>query len=338
MSPRPEATAAANWWADKLAGPARHDVGSGAEESSAIANTMSALVQRQRSQAQIDAFREALAEDIEQHLGTYGWLPDHPEFGSYMRAVMVDYGPDPVLAGAAEKAGFELRTLDLPMKTVMWINPGIVKVSEGHSAKPVVIWRARPVSPCSEAFAGAAAAGPPRCPGCGHAPHAPGSECEAGVDHGTKRWHRCLCLATPGASRACPPQMDCQGGKLGYSDVWHLRQGRSLRGADGETITQDVLAEPQPIVLARAVRTCTAIPSQWNAWTTDGQYLYLRYRSGIGTVDAYDTEDSAQWTRVPDGAVARFDTGDRWDGEMDLTEFCEHTGLQLADDAEVIGE
>lgn len=89
----------------------------------------------------------------------------------------------------------------------------------------------------------AAAAGPPQCPGCRHAPHAPGTECEAGVHHSPKRWHRCLCLATPGASRPCPPLMDCQGGTLGYSDVWHLRQGRSLRGVNGEIITPDVLAE-----------------------------------------------------------------------------------------------
>ncbi|MGW0993508.1 hypothetical protein [Streptomyces sp. NPDC002520] len=140
MSPRPEAIAAADWWAAKLASPARHDVG--ATESNALANTVSALVQRQRSQAQIEAFREALAEEIEQHVEKYSWRPDEPDFGSYMRSIMVDYGPDPVLADAAEHAGFELKVLDLPMKTVMWINPGIVKVAEGYSAQPVIIWRA----------------------------------------------------------------------------------------------------------------------------------------------------------------------------------------------------
>lgn len=85
---------------------------------------------------------------------------------------------------------------------------------------------------------------PPLCPSCGHAPHAPGTECWFGVDHGTTRWHHCLCLAAPGASKACPPQMDCQGGTLGYADIVHLRAGGSLRGADGVTITPDVLAEP----------------------------------------------------------------------------------------------
>jgi hypothetical protein len=90
--------------------------------------------------------------------------------------------------------------------------------------------------------------------------------------------------------------------------------------------------------LVRVVRTCTACPSQWDALTADYQYLYLRYRSGIGTVDAYDTADSEKWTRVPDGAVARFDTGDRLDGEMSLTDFVDAAGLQLAPGCVVLGE
>ncbi|MFJ6841375.1 hypothetical protein ACIQRE_01750 [Streptomyces griseoluteus] len=175
------------------------------------------------------------------------------------------------------------------------------------------------------------------CPGCEHPFHAPGIACTGGVDHGPKRWHQCLCLNRPGADRKCPPQMDCQGGPLGYTDIWHLRQGRSLSGRGGTLITPEVL-ETSPLVLARVVCTCEAVPSQWSAWTVDGQYLYLRYRSGIGTVDAYDGEDSDTWTRIPDGAVARFDTGDRLDGDMDLVEFCELAGLQVAVDAEVSGE
>ncbi|MFF9310116.1 hypothetical protein ACF1BS_04310 [Streptomyces sp. NPDC014748] len=139
MSPRPEARAAADWWAARLARPARHDVGD--VQANAVTNAVSALVQRQRTQAQIQAFREALADEIERHI-EHGWQPENPDFGSYMRTIGVDYGPDPVLADAAEKAGFELKTLDLPMKTVMWIDPGVVKVAEGHSAQPVVIWRA----------------------------------------------------------------------------------------------------------------------------------------------------------------------------------------------------
>lgn len=84
----------------------------------------------------------------------------------------------------------------------------------------------------------------------------------------------------------------------------------------------------QPI--ARAVRTSAACPTQWDAWTADGQYLYLRYRSGIGTADAYDDPDPETWTRIPDGNVARFDTEDRHDAEIDLEDFCYLAGLELA--------
>ncbi|WP_034088846.1 hypothetical protein [Streptacidiphilus albus] len=93
----------------------------------------------------------------------------------------------------------------------------------------------------------------------------------------------------------------------------------------------------EPIVLARTVQTCRSHPSQWDAWSADGQYLYLRYRGGRGTVDAYDNADSDTWTTPPDGAVARF--GEGWDqrsydGDISLEEFCERAGLILAANAE----
>ncbi|MGP4085472.1 hypothetical protein [Streptomyces sp. KR55] len=140
MTPRPEAVAAANWWAEQLATLPQHDVG--APLSTAFANVATEHGRRQRTPEQIDAFRTALADRIEQHVAQYSWRPDEPDFGSYMRSIGVDYGPDDVLADAAERAGFKLTSFDLPMKTVMWINPGIVKVAEGHGAGPVVIWEA----------------------------------------------------------------------------------------------------------------------------------------------------------------------------------------------------
>jgi hypothetical protein len=87
--------------------------------------------------------------------------------------------------------------------------------------------------------------------------------------------------------------------------------------------------------LARVVETCVACPSQWNAWTADGQYLYLRYRSGIGTVDAFRSPDPETWGGFAEGSVARFDTCDRLDGDMNLREFLAATGLELAPDASI---
>jgi len=84
------------------------------------------------------------------------------------------------------------------------------------------------------------------CPNCNHPQHLPGTECEGGVDHGPKRWHRCLCLARPGAALPCPPQMNCQGGTLGYADVWYLQHGHTLMSVDGVVSPEALRMAPVP--------------------------------------------------------------------------------------------
>ena len=81
---------------------------------------------------------------------------------------------------------------------------------------------------------------PDLCPNCQHPQHTPGTECETQVSHGPNRWHLCLCLARPGAALPCPPQMTCQGGTLGYADIWYLQQGHTLMSTEGE-ISPEVL-------------------------------------------------------------------------------------------------
>lgn len=84
--------------------------------------------------------------------------------------------------------------------------------------------------------------------------------------------------------------------------------------------------------IARAIQTCAACPSQWDAWTTDGQYLYLRYRSGIGTVEAQPGPDLDTWDDAE--PVAKF--GDpSMNGSITLAEFCAAAGLELSETAEV---
>lgn len=81
------------------------------------------------------------------------------------------------------------------------------------------------------------------------------------------------------------------------------------------------------ITLARVVETCAACPSQWDAWTTTGQYLYLRYRGGIGTVEEQPGPDPDTWLdRDP---MAEFGEPSL-DGCISLDEFCEAAGLALA--------
>lgn len=88
------------------------------------------------------------------------------------------------------------------------------------------------------------------------------------------------------------------------------------------------------MVIVKAVQTCLSNPAQWDAWTDTGQYLYLRYRWSIGTVDAYASCDPDTWDRIPDGDIACF--GQRgWDGEIELSEFCARAGLILAPEASI---
>lgn len=81
---------------------------------------------------------------------------------------------------------------------------------------------------------------PDLCPNCQHPRHLPGAECSTHVNHGPSRFHLCLCLARPGAALPCPPLMTCQGGTLGYADIWYLQQGHTLTSGDGE-ISPEVL-------------------------------------------------------------------------------------------------
>lgn len=102
------------------------------------------------------------------------------------------------------------------------------------------------------------------------------------------------------------------------------------------------------ITLVRAVRTSIACPSQWDAWDADGNYYYLKYRSGCGSVTQYKTENwvDADWIEDPEPGkpgsayrcnaefirfVASFQYGHPLDGSIDLPEFAEHAGLALAD-------
>lgn len=84
------------------------------------------------------------------------------------------------------------------------------------------------------------------CDGCDHQDHTPGTRCDATIEHGQNAWHQCLCLNQAPSLTACPPQMSCQGGPLGYTDVWYLQQGTPLFGMDGSTITPDILSA-QPV-------------------------------------------------------------------------------------------
>lgn len=94
-----------------------------------------------------------------------------------------------------------------------------------------------------------------------------------------------------------------------------------------QPVADDILARyeirQRPIItITRAVQTCAACPSQWDAWDQDGRYLYLRFRHGHGTARREGTDR---------GLVAEFSTGDSYDGVISLEDFAARAGFQLAE-------
>jgi len=79
--------------------------------------------------------------------------------------------------------------------------------------------------------------------------------------------------------------------------------------------------------IVRAVQTCLSCPAQWHAWTDAGQYLYLRFRHGVGTVEEQPSPDWTSWN--DDGLRVRF-VHDDLDGSISLKEFAERANLKLA--------
>lgn len=88
--------------------------------------------------------------------------------------------------------------------------------------------------------------------------------------------------------------------------------------------------------IARAVRTTYAAPAQWDAWTVDGVYLYLRHRHGRGRVEIHRDPNPETWTRVEPFATfeGELDYGESGDPEQqdlaELVDFVRQAGLTLA--------
>ncbi len=82
------------------------------------------------------------------------------------------------------------------------------------------------------------------------------------------------------------------------------------------------------VLIVKAVQTCIACPSQWDAWDLDGNYWYLRYRHGRGTAERQPGPDISTWRDDPPAMA--FKCGDHLSGSMELGEFCERAGLNLA--------
>jgi hypothetical protein len=78
--------------------------------------------------------------------------------------------------------------------------------------------------------------------------------------------------------------------------------------------------------IVKAIQTCGACPSQWDAWDENGNYVYLRYRHGYGYAKVYETG----YDDPGDGeVVASFQHGDSLNGFITLHDFCKRADIEL---------
>lgn len=76
---------------------------------------------------------------------------------------------------------------------------------------------------------------------------------------------------------------------------------------------------PCDLEIQDVVCTCSACPSQWDARTPDGRYVYIRYRNGCGRID------------VDEETVICWESDDPWGGCMTLGQVVAVTGIKVLD-------
>ena len=77
------------------------------------------------------------------------------------------------------------------------------------------------------------------------------------------------------------------------------------------------------ITIVKQEQTCNMCPSQWDLWTEDGKYLYVRYRWGVLSIDLADSVD--HWNANEHTLIFCEPIGDDLDGYMTLEELKEYT-------------
>lgn len=130
------ALAVANWWADRAIGGAIGDTGDRSLNGH-VTMAFAVMAGAQGVAAPADRrerFVAELARRVEKQLEERA---DRPHFAV---TIGVDYGPDPILADAAEAAG--VPTGAFPWKTVTWTHYTHVVASLGYGAPSALVWQA----------------------------------------------------------------------------------------------------------------------------------------------------------------------------------------------------
>lgn len=107
--PEAMARAAAHWWAERADGTAHHN-NRGGDLASVFAGILADTMNTPPQCGALEKFEEILAEKIMTAEFPYMWS-----------SIWVDYGPDQILAEAAQEAG--INCANFPWKTGMHIDP-----------------------------------------------------------------------------------------------------------------------------------------------------------------------------------------------------------------------
>lgn len=135
-----EIEVAATWWADQLRQVPNHD--NGDVMCNAMASWAADRTRHVITEEQIARFKnELMCRWVKRNQDN--WSPDKPLLGSALRNLATDYSPAGELAEALEVAEITPANLVLPIKTVMWIDPGKVSVSCGYGAPIEILYDER---------------------------------------------------------------------------------------------------------------------------------------------------------------------------------------------------
>ena len=134
-----EAQAAARWWADHLTADGDVRTGDAMQEILTLGARAKSLATV--TAEQVEAFTAHLEQAVlemlhDEHSSWTKAVETEPHVGSAFRSLTVDYHPDKILQGALDAAGIQRRAGGwLPLKTVMKVNPGRLRVKLGYRAE-----------------------------------------------------------------------------------------------------------------------------------------------------------------------------------------------------------
>lgn len=131
MDKKIAAKVAAKWWTEQI----RYQAVNFKGDVTSVALRAYALSQQSPvTEQQLSVFEKALERIIVNDIDDKDWREDNPIWGSYIRTIGSDYGPDKQLDSAFKAAN--IPTLFCPTKTIMWINPDRVFTDSGFEWIP----------------------------------------------------------------------------------------------------------------------------------------------------------------------------------------------------------